>query len=81
MINRAGTGQQGTGMVLNITFEAIPNFATPPDENDDTRYRINSVVNPGQDYQVGDIVSCQFWDDIPTSGDQARACIICIYRY
>lgn len=70
MINRAGTGQQGTGMVLNITFEAIPNFATPPDENDDTRYRINSVVNPGQDYQVGDIVSCQFWDDIPTSGDQ-----------
>lgn len=65
----AGTPGAGTGMILNITFTPYPSLDQSPDPIGDTRYKINSIVNPGQDYQVGDELSTSFWNNFPNSGN------------
>ena len=60
--------QNGSGMILNITFTPYPsvNGGNPVG---DTRYRVNLIVNAGQNYEVGDELSTQFWNDFGGSGD------------
>lgn len=64
----AGKPTPGSGMILNITFTPWP--ATGGDPIGDTRYRVNSVVNRGQDYAVGDELTTAWWDDFPGSGNR-----------
>lgn len=46
-------GGSGSGLVLNITIQAIQDGPT----DYDTRLRINSVVSPGTGYSTGDVLS------------------------
>ena len=61
--------QTGSGMVLNITYTPYPNVSGN-DPLGDTRYRVNLIVNAGANYNVGDELTCQFWNDFPGSGNR-----------
>jgi len=63
------TGSQtGSGMILNITYTPFPSIGGGNPVGD-TRYRVNLIVNAGQNYAAGDILTCQFWNDFGGSGD------------
>ena len=57
------TGGSGTGLQLRVRAEAQLNDAgTAPD---DTRFKIMTVLNPGENYQVGDTMDITFPSPAP----------------
>ena len=62
-------GGTGNGMILNITYTPYPSVSGGNPVGD-TRYRVNTIVSAGQNYSVGDELSCQFWNDFPGSGNK-----------
>lgn len=65
------TGGSGTGFKVNATFAPlIRQNTSDPLRYNRTKIRINSIISPGTGYNVGDILSIQWWDDQPDSGNQ-----------
>ena len=65
-----GTGTaSGTGMRLRITYEAWPTGGGGSSSND-TRFRIDQILNSGSGYSVGDILTTQYWNDIPGTANR-----------
>lgn len=61
-------GGSGTGMRLRMTFQAWPNPGGS--SANDTRIRVDQILDSGQGYSVGDQLSVQFWDDIPGTANR-----------
>ena len=61
-------GGNGSGMRLRITYQAWPS----PNGNgaNDTRIRIDQILDSGSGYQAGDEVSTQYWNDQPSTADK-----------
>lgn len=55
-------GSSGSGMRLRITYQAWP--APGGSGANDTRIRVDQILDPGQGYQVGDILTTAFWNNI-----------------
>ena len=54
----------GSGLRMEITYQAWPTSGSGS-SNNDSRIRINRIINAGSGYAVGDLVTTQFWNDIP----------------
>lgn len=61
MIYQSGSG--GTGMRLRITYQAWPGGPQGGTPANDTRIRIDQILDPGQGYQVGDVLTTDFWNN------------------
>lgn len=60
MIN-TGPGS-GSGLRMEITYQAWPKSGVGASGND-SRIRINRIINAGSGYAVGDLVTTAFWND------------------
>ena len=61
MVYPSGVSGSGSGMKLNITFTPWPSVDNT-DPIGDTRFRINTIISPGQGYANGDELTCAWWD-------------------
>ena len=63
-----GASGSGSGMRLRITYQAWP---TPGGAAaNDTRIRVDQILDPGQGYAAGEQLSTQFWNDFPGSANR-----------
>ena len=62
-------GGSGSGMRMRITYQAWPSPTTGGAAND-TRIRIDQILDAGSGYAVGDVLSTTFWNNIPSTADR-----------
>ena len=62
-------GASGSGMRLEITYQAWPN-PNSGSGGTDTRIRINRILSAGSGYQVGDSLTTTYWNNIPDTSDR-----------
>lgn len=55
------TGGTGTGLRMNLTFAPLRNSSN--DKAGNTQIILNKILNYGTGYSVGDVISCDIWDD------------------
>ena len=61
-------GGSGSGMRLRITYQAWP--SPSGGVGNDTRIRVDQILNAGSGYSVGDILSTQYWNDFASSSNR-----------